>query len=144
VIFASIISFTGSISLGVVLLGLFGAAFAIWRTQSISALRQANDDLRKDVADWKARYEDQVAKVAELTEQCHMNQVEIARLQERTDTSALAKEVVVAAFRDEMRVAIGRLEEHDARKLELLKQQGSMIETLISRDPSLRTRAGDH
>lgn len=144
------IGFSSTISLGVILITLVGAALAIWRTQSIAALRQAGDDLRKDRDDWKMRAEDQkvendrqAQKIVELTAKIAEQDVAIARLEERTDTSLLAKEAVVSAFREEMRGAVARIEGQDAQKLELLQEQSGMIKVLISRDPSLRTRAGD-
>lgn len=151
------IGFSSTISLGVILLTLAGAALAIWRTQSISALREAGNDLRKDRDDWKARYEAQVSrneeqvvendrqaqKIAELTTLISDLRVQVGVLQERTDTTLLAKEAVVSAFRDEMRLAVQRLEAGDAQKIDLLRQQGEMITTLITRDPALRTRADD-
>lgn len=144
------VDFSGTISLGVLLLGLLASGLAIWRTQSIAALRQANDDLRNDRNDWKLRYEDQVtenhrleSRIATVLNSCQTLEVEVARLQERTDTTLLAKEAVVAAFRDEMRAAVLRLETLDTAKLDLLRQQGEMISTLITRDPALRTRSSD-
>lgn len=148
--YASLVNFSGSISLGVLLLGVLASGLAIWRTQSISALRQAADDLRNDRDDWKARYETQVdengqlrKRMENLTMSCQSLELQVVRLEERSDTSSLAKEVVVEAFRAEMRTAVGRLEELDTKKLELLKQQGELIQTLVKRDPSLRTRAAD-
>lgn len=151
------IGFSSTISLGVILLTLAGAALAIWRTQSIAALREAGNDLRKDRDDWKARYESQVSrneeqvvendrqaqKIAELTTLISDLRVQVGVLQERTDTTLLAKEAVVSAFRDEMRLAVQRLEAGDAQKIDLLRQQGEMITTLITRDPALRTRVDD-
>lgn len=147
------VTFSSTISLGVLLVGIvtiLASGFAVWRTQSVSALRQSNVDLRADRDDWKERAETQkiendrqAQKIVELTQICNDNKVEIARLQERTDTTLLAKEAVVAAFREEMRGAVNRLESSDQQKLDLLKQQSEMINTLITRDPGLRTRAGD-
>lgn len=132
------VDFTGSISLGVIILALVGSAVAIWKTQSITALRTANDDLRKDRDDWKLRAEDQKSendrlaqKVVDLVQLCNDNQTEIARLQERTDTSQLAKEVVVSAFRDEMRLAVARIEADNQAKLLILTQQQDMIKALV-------------
>jgi predicted nuclease with TOPRIM domain len=149
-IYATLVNFSGSISLGVLLLGVLASGLAIWRTQSISALRQAADDLRNDRDDWKARYQTQVdentdlrKRMANLTASCQALELQVVRLEERSDTSSLAKEAVVAAFRDEMRTAVARLEELDTQKLSLLNKQSDQIQTLISRDPSLRTRAAD-
>lgn len=147
------VTFSSTISLGVLIVSvvtIVAASFAVWRTQSVVALRQANTDLRADRDDWKERAESQkvendrqAQKIVELTTLCNNNKVEIARLQERTDTTLLAKEQVVADFREEMRGAVSRLEAGDLQKLELIRQANDNISTLITRDPALRTRASD-
>lgn len=147
---ASIVDFSSTISLGVVILGLITIAFtalAVWRTQDIGALRTANGDLRQERDDWRQRFEDQReehnhdrdrqdAKIAVLSAECQELRVQVAKLEGMTDTTKLARDESVLEFRQEVREQLKRFDEHDARLL-------TLVETLVSRDHTLRTRTTD-
>jgi hypothetical protein len=140
------ISFSSTISLGVVILGVLtvvAAAWAVWRTQSIAALRQANIDLRSDRDDWKERYEAQVTDNHRLEQKVQDLSTQVARLQGMTDTTLLAKDSAIVEFRGEVREALAKVGAHDERMLELLAHQAELVQVLVSRDPALRTRSTD-
>jgi hypothetical protein len=140
------ISFSSTISLGVILLGIItaiAAGWAVWRTQSIAALRQANTDLRSDRDDWKERYEAQVTDNHRLEQKVQDLSTQVARLQGMTDTSMLAKDSALVEFRGEVREALAAVGAHDKRMLDLLAHQTELVQLLVSRDPSLRTRSSD-
>lgn len=133
------IGFSSTISLGVILLGIvtaLAAGWAVWRTQSVAALRQANVDLRADRDDWKERYEAQVTDNARLEARVQTLSIEVARLQGMTDTTGLARQTAVEDFRKEVRQALNAFEDRDTKILEI-------VTILVSRDPALRTRVGD-
>lgn len=134
------IGFSSTISLGVILLGIvtaIAAGWAVWRTQSVAALRQANTDLRADRDDWKERYEAQVTDNARLESRVQTLSLDVARLQGLTDTTGLARQGAVEDFRNEVRQALTTFEERDSKILEI-------VTILVSRDPALRTRVDDH
>lgn len=146
IVASSGISFSSTISLGVIILGVItalAAGWAVWRTQNVSALRQANIDLRGDRDDWKERYESQVSDNHRLEQKVHELGIEVARLQGMTDTTKLAKDSAIVEFRGEVREALAKVGAHDERMLDLLAHQTELVQMLVSRDPALRTRATD-
>jgi sigma54-dependent transcription regulator len=149
---ASIVQFSSTISLGVIVLTVISVLSAGWatlRTQSIIALRAANDELRKDRDDWreryhasqvdladeKARHQEEIdrfsQKVIDLTANCSVLSVEIAKLQALTDTSKLAKSDVLDSFREEVRAAIKHQEDSEQQKFDLIKEQNNTIKDLV-------------